>query len=82
MKTTAALVLLSALSASAFVPAAHKPSAQSALRVTPEEDMELTRKVIAKFFGDDMSEPAPAPAAPAAEPEEAPKKKKSKKSKN
>lgn len=85
MKTAAALVLISALSASAFVPA-HRPfGAQTSLQITKEEDLELTRKVIAKYFGDELgSEPksAPAPApAPAAAEASAPKEESSKKSK-
>ena len=82
MKTTAALVLISALSASAFVPV-HKPRfAQPALDAkSKEEDLELTRKVIADFFGESDDAPAPAPAAAPAE-EDAPKsEKKGKKSK-
>ena len=69
MKTSVSLlVLISALSASAFVPIHRPDGSQTALRITKEEDLELTRKVIAKFWGDDFaSEPSPAPApAPAA----------------
>ena len=65
MKTSIALVLLSALSAQAFAPV-HKPAAATSLAAkgakSPEEDMELTRKVIAEFLGDDMGgneEPEP-----------------------
>lgn len=39
-----------------------------------DQDLELTREVIASFMGDD--EPAPAPAPAPAQEEEAPKKKK------
>ena len=80
MKIAASLVLISALSAQAFVPI-HQPAAATSLAAkgakSAEEDLELTRKVIAQYFGDEMggaSEPAPAPAAE-------PAKKKSKKAK-
>jgi hypothetical protein len=66
MKTAATLVLFSALSASAFVPVHRPVGAQTSLQITPEEDLELTRKVIAKFLGEDFSSesaPSPAPAA-------------------
>jgi hypothetical protein len=85
MKTAAALVLISALSASAFVPAHRPVGAQTALQITKEEDIELTRKVILKHFGDDFGKapaPGPAPAAapaPAAEEASAPKEKKAQK---
>ena len=76
-----ALVLLFA-SASAFVPAA-RPTANMALSAaaapakSKEEDLELTRAVIAKFAGGETAEE---PAAPAPEAkEEAPKEKKGKK---
>ena len=65
MKTSIALVLLSALSASAFVPV-HKPVHQATElygKAKPakskEEDLELTRKVLAQAMGGDD-----APAAP------------------
>jgi len=64
MKTSIALVLLSALSASAFVPV-HKPVhratelyGKAKPAKSKEEDLELTRKVIAAAMGGD------APAAP------------------
>lgn len=87
MKTSSALVLLSALSvASAFTPV-HKPATQtSALSAqaakSKEEDLELTRKVIANFLGDDMGDEK-APEAPKAAAEPAPEegKKKGKKGK-
>ena len=85
MKTTCALVLISAISATAFAPPSayqQRTAAVSSLSAkSKEEDLELTRKVIADFYGtggDD--EPAAAPAAAPAETEEKPKKaKKSKK---
>ena len=73
MKIAAALVLSFAVSAQAFVPV-HQPSpVTSALGAnakpakSAEEDLDLTRKVIASFLGDDgssddSSAPAPAPA--------------------
>ena len=64
MKISAALVLISALSAQAFVPV-HKPATATALSAggakSPEEDLELTRKVIAQFLGDDMGAEEEAP---------------------
>jgi len=53
MKTAAALVLISALSAQAFAPAHHRPAAVSTSLFSTsaksqEEDLELTRKVIAE----------------------------------
>ena len=67
----ATLLLLPALSA-AFAPAAVQPRRVSALNgaKTFEEDLELTREVIAKFMDSQGEEPAPK-----AEPkkEEAPK---------
>lgn len=77
MKTTFALVLLSALSATAFVPAYQRTQTSHLSAKSKEEDIELTRKVIADFFGTSEDEaPAKAPApAPAAADDEAPKKK-------
>ena len=78
MKLSLAFAAVFAVSsASAFVPAS-RPAAVSALSAaaakSKEEDLELTRQVIAKFQGDDA---AAAPEAKAEEPkEEAPKKKK------
>ena len=69
MKTSAALVLLSAVSASAFVPV-HRPAAQTTMALSAkakaakskEEDLDLTRKVIADFLGDDLGAAEEAPA--------------------
>lgn len=73
MKTSLALVLLSAFSAQAFVPVS-QPSVTTALSAKAKpaksaaEDIELTRKVIAQFLGDEMpSEEAPAPPKKAKE---------------
>lgn len=70
MKTSAVLVLLSAISASAFVPV-QKPAYRKSLELSvkaaesKEEDLEMTRKVIAQFLGDDVGggeeEEAPGP---------------------
>ena len=72
MKTSVALVLISALSAQAFAPV-HRPAATSALSAkgakSPEEDLELTRKVIAQFLGEELGgneEPAPKKEEPVA----------------
>ena len=79
MKTTFALVLISALSATAFVPAYQRAQTSQLSAKSKEEDIELTRKVIADFFGtSDDESPAPAPAAE----EEKEPKKKGKKGKN
>lgn len=75
MKTSFALVLISALSATAFVPAYQRAQTVQLSAKSKEEDLELTRKVIADFFGSDDDEPAPAPAAAPAAEDEAPKKK-------
>jgi hypothetical protein len=59
------LVALTLTSAAAFQPVAFRPSAATALRITKEEDLELTRKAINDFAKGGAPDPAPAKVAPA-----------------
>ena len=81
MKTTAALVLISVVSATAFIPV-HKPTSTyhqatslfAKAAKSKEEDLELTRKVIADFIGGDEDDGSEA-SSPAASSEESAEKK-------
>ena len=59
----ATVLALTLASASAFAPASPAFARSSALRLTPEEDLELTRKVIQDFAkgGSSPKEPEPEP---------------------
>lgn len=63
MKVLSLLVALTLTSsAAAFVPVAFRPTTSTALCITKEEDLELTRKAINDFEKGVAPAPAPAPA--------------------
>ena len=61
MKLSVASLLLLPTLGAAFVPA-HPRAFATSLSVTEEEDLDLTRKVIAKFMDGDDAEEEEAPA--------------------